>query len=280
MALLEVKNLTKNFGGLTAVGDVSMELNEGELVGLIGPNGAGKTTLFNLLTGVYEPSEGTITLDGTVLNGKAPYKIASLGLSRTFQNIRLFKDMTVLENVLVGLSNKQPSNFFASLLRLPKYYSSEEELKAKAMELLAIFNLDGEADTLAKNLAYGQQRHLEIVRALATEPKILFLDEPAAGMNPQETAELTAHIRQIQKDFGITIILIEHDMSLVMDVTERIYVLEYGRLIAEGTPDEIKNNKRVIEAYLGGEALKISQLNMDLLKLLKMLALKLMKVKL
>ena len=254
MALLEVKNLTKNFGGLTAVGDVSMELNEGELVGLIGPNGAGKTTLFNLLTGVYEPSEGTVTLDGTVLNGKAPYKIASLGLSRTFQNIRLFKDMTVLENVLVGLSNKQPSNCFASLLRLPKYYSSEEELKAKAMKLLAIFNLDGEADTLAKNLAYGQQRHLEIVRALATEPKILFLDEPAAGMNPQETAELTAHIRQIQKDFGITIILIEHDMSLVMDVTERIYVLEYGRLIAEGTPDEIKNNKRVIEAYLGGEA--------------------------
>ena len=249
MALLEVKNLTKNFGGLTAVGDVSMELNEGELVGLIGPNGAGKTTLFNLLTGVYEPSEGTVTLDG-----KAPYKIASLGLSRTFQNIRLFKDMTVLENVLVGLSNKQPSNFFASLLRLPKYYSSEEELKDKAMKLLAIFNLDGEADTLAKNLAYGQQRHLEIVRALATEPKILFLDEPAAGMNPQETAELTAHIRQIQKDFGITIILIEHDMSLVMDVTERIYVLEYGRLIAEGTPDEIKNNKRVIEAYLGGEA--------------------------
>ena len=219
MALLEVKNLTKNFGGLTAVGDVSMELNEGELVGLIGPNGAGKTTLFNLLTGVYEPSEGTVILDGTVLNGKAPYKIASLGLSRTFQNIRLFKDMTVLENVLVGLSNKQPSNFFASLLRLPKYYSSEEELKAKAMELLAIFNLDGEADTLAKNLAYGQQRHLEIVRALATEPKILFLDEPAAGMNPQETAELTARIRQIQKDFGITIILIEYDMSLVMDVT-------------------------------------------------------------
>lgn len=208
MALLEVKNLTKNFGGLTAVGDVSMELNEGELVGLIGPNGAGKTTLFNLLTGVYEPSEGTVTLDGIVLNGKAPYKIASLGLSRTFQNIRLFKDMTVLENVLVGLSNKQPSNFFASLLRLPKYYSSEEELKDKAMKLLAIFNLDGEADTLAKNLAYGQQRHLEIVRALATEPKILFLDEPAAGMNPQETAELTAHIRQIQKDFGITIILI------------------------------------------------------------------------
>ena len=253
MALLEVKNLTKNFGGLTAVGDVSMELNEGELVGLIGPNGAGKTTLFNLLTGVYEPSEGTVTLDGTVLNGKAPYKIASLGLSRTFQNIRLFKDMTVLENVLVGLSNKQPSNFFASLLRLPKYYSSEEELKAKAMELLAIFNLDGEADTLAKNLAYGQQRELEIVRALATKPKILFLDEPAAGMNPQETAQLTELIAKIQREFDLTVVLIEHDMSLVMKICQRIYVLEYGRLLAEGTPEEIKQNPAVIKAYLGGE---------------------------
>ena len=199
--ILNVKNLTKNFGGLCAVSNVSMTINEGELIGLIGPNGAGKTTLFNLLTGVYEPSEGTVTLDGTVLNGKAPYKIASLGLSRTFQNIRLFKDMTVLEKCSCWFcQNKQPFKFSLHLfLRLPKYYSSEEELKAKAMELLAIFNLDGEADTLAKNLAYGQQRHLEIVRALATEPKILFLDEPAAGMNPQETAELTAHIRQIQK---------------------------------------------------------------------------------
>ena len=224
MALLEVKNLTKNFGGLTAVGDVSMELNEGELVGLIGSNGAGKTTLFNLLTGVYEPSEGTVTLDGIVLNGKAPYKIASLGLSRTFQNIRLFKDMTVLENVLVGLSNKQPSNFFASLLRLPKYYSSEEELKDKAMNSWLSLTWMVRQIRLRKTWLMEQQRHLEIVRALATEPKILFLDEPAAGMNPQETAELTAHIRQIQKDFGITIILIEHDMSLVMDVTERIYV--------------------------------------------------------
>ena len=254
MALLEVKNLTKHFGGLTAVSDVTMELNEGELVGLIGPNGAGKTTLFNLLTGVYVPSEGTVTLDGHVLNNKAPYKIASLGLSRTFQNIRLFKDMTVLENVLIGMANHLPSHLLASLFRLPAYYKSEEQLKQKAMELLSIFHLEGEADTLAKNLAYGQQRHLEIVRALATEPKILFLDEPAAGMNPQETAELTGLIRQIKNDFGITIILIEHDMNLVMDVTERIYVLEYGRLIAHGTPEEIKNNKRVIEAYLGGEA--------------------------
>jgi branched-chain amino acid transport system ATP-binding protein len=254
MALLDIKNLTKNFGGLTAVGDVTMELNEGELVGLIGPNGAGKTTLFNLLTGVYDPSEGTVTLDGDLLNGKKPDKIASLGLSRTFQNIRLFKNMTVLENVLVGMGNQRKSHVLASFLRLPKYYKSEEDLRVKAFELLSIFNLDGDADTLAKNLPYGQQRRLEIVRALATDPKILFLDEPAAGMNPQETAELTQLIRQIKEQFNITIMLIEHDMSLVMKVTERIYVLEYGRLIAHGTPDEIKNNKRVIEAYLGGEA--------------------------
>ncbi|HEM3871251.1 TPA: ABC transporter ATP-binding protein [Streptococcus suis] len=254
MALLEVKDLTKNFGGLTAVGDVTMELHEGELVGLIGPNGAGKTTLFNLLTGVYEPSDGTISLAGTILNGKAPSKIASLGLGRTFQNIRLFKNMTVLENVLIGLGNHGKSEVFASFFRLPAFYKNEEALKTKAIELLKIFDLDGDADTLAKNLPYGQQRRLEIVRALATEPKILFLDEPAAGMNPQETAELTQLIRKIKEEFGITIILIEHDMSLVMEVTERIYVLEYGRLIAHGTPEEIRNNKRVIEAYLGGEA--------------------------
>lgn len=253
MALLDVKNLTKNFGGLTAVGDVTMHLNEGELVGLIGPNGAGKTTLFNLLTGVYEPSEGSVTLDGTLLNGKKPYKIASLGLSRTFQNIRLFKDMTVLENVLVGMANQNKPNLLSSFLRLPKFYQSEDALRQKAMELLAIFDLEGDAETLAKNLPYGQQRRLEIVRALATQPKILFLDEPAAGMNPQETAELTQLIRKIKEEFNITIMLIEHDMSLVMEVTERIYVLEYGRLIAHGTPDEIKTNQRVIEAYLGGE---------------------------
>ena len=254
MALLEVKHLTKHFGGLTAVGDVTLELNEGELVGLIGPNGAGKTTLFNLLTGVYEPSEGTITLDGHLLNGKQPYKIASLGLGRTFQNIRLFKDLTVLDNVLIAFSNHHKKHIFASFLRLPAFYKNEEALKSKAIDLLKIFDLDRDADTLAKNLAYGQQRRLEIVRALATEPKILFLDEPAAGMNPQETAELTELIRRIKDEFNITIMLIEHDMNLVMEVTERIYVLEYGRLIAHGTPDEIKSNKRVIEAYLGGEA--------------------------
>ncbi|HFU3975247.1 TPA: ABC transporter ATP-binding protein [Streptococcus suis] len=254
MVLLEVKDLTKNFGGLTAVGDVTMELHEGELVGLIGPNGAGKTTLFNLLTGVYEPSEGTITLAGTLLNGKAPSKIASLGLGRTFQNIRLFKNMTVLENVLIGLGNHGKAEVFASFFRLPAFYKNEESLKTKAIELLKIFDLDGDVDTLANNLPYGQQRRLEIVRALATEPKILFLDEPAAGMNPQETAELTQLIRKIKEEFNITIMLIEHDMSLVMEVTERIYVLEYGRLIAHGTPAEIRSNKRVIEAYLGGEA--------------------------
>ncbi len=254
MALLDVKNLTKHFGGLTAVGDVTLELNEGELVGLIGPNGAGKTTLFNLLTGVYEPSEGTVTLDGHLLNGKAPYKIASLGLGRTFQNIRLFKDLTVLDNVLIAFGNHHKPHTFASFFRLPAFYKNEEDLKNKALALLKIFDLDKEAETLAKNLAYGQQRRLEIVRALATEPKILFLDEPAAGMNPQETAELTELIRRIKNEFNITIMLIEHDMSLVMEVTERIYVLEYGRLIAHGTPDEIKSNERVIEAYLGGEA--------------------------
>ena len=254
MSMLKVENLSVHYGMIQAVRDVSFEVNEGELVGLIGPNGAGKTTLFNLLTGVYEPSEGTVTLDGHLLNGKAPYKIASLGLGRTFQNIRLFKDLTVLDNVLIAFANHHKQHVFASFLRLPVFYKSEKELKAKALELLKIFDLDGDAETLAKNLAYGQQRRLEIVRALATEPKILFLDEPAAGMNPQETAELTELIRRIKDEFKITIMLIEHDMNLVMEVTERIYVLEYGRLIAQGTPDEIKTNKRVIEAYLGGEA--------------------------
>ena len=254
MALLEVKNLTKNFGGLTAVGDVNIELGDSELVGLIGPNGAGKTTLFNLLTGVYQPSEGTVSLDGKILNGMPTYKIAAAGLSRTFQNIRLFKDLSVLDNVLIAMGTRKKSKLIESFLRLPGYYKQEEEMKKEALELLAIFDLDVKYDSLAKNLPYGEQRRLEIVRALATQPKILFLDEPAAGMNPQETAELTALIKQIQQQFNITILLIEHDMSLVMNVTERIYVLEYGRLIAHGTPDEIKHNKRVIEAYLGGEA--------------------------
>ena len=250
---IRLQNIRKKYGSFEALKGIDLVFEEGKFYGLLGPNGAGKTTLFNLLTGVYEPSEGTVSLEGTILNGMKPYKIASLGLSRTFQNIRLFKEMTVLDNVLIGMANQTSPHLLASFLRLPKYYQSEEELRQKALDLLAIFNLETEADTLAKNLPYGQQRRLEIVRALATKPKILFLDEPAAGMNPQETAELTELIRKIKDEFNITIMLIEHDMSLVMEVTERIYVLEYGRLIAQGTPDEIKTNQRVIEAYLGGE---------------------------
>lgn len=257
MSLLEVKELTKNFGGLAAVSNVDFVIEENELIGLIGPNGAGKTTFFNLLTGVYVPTEGTIEFekDGEkiLLNGKAPYKITDLGLARTFQNIRLFKELTVMDNVLIAMHSKKGSNTFHSLFRTPTFYRVEEEMREKALELLAIFELEKKYDVLAKNLPYGEQRRLEIVRALATNPKILFLDEPAAGMNPQETAELTALIRKIQKDFKITVVLIEHDMSLVMNVCERIYVLEYGRLLAKGTPEEIQKNPAVIKAYLGGD---------------------------
>lgn len=257
MPLLEIKALTKNFGGLAAVSNVDMTLDQDQLVGLIGPNGAGKTTLFNLITGVYEPSEGDVLLeaDGKAqrLNGEKPYHIADLGLSRTFQNIRLFKDLSVLDNVLIAMNSKNKEGFVASVLRLPKFYQKEAEMRAEARRLLEIFDLQDKAENLARNLPYGEQRRLEIVRALATKPKILFLDEPAAGMNPQETAELTELIRKIQKEFHITILLIEHDMSLVMEVCERIYVLEYGRILAEGTPAEIKSNPEVIKAYLGGD---------------------------
>ena len=257
MSLLEVKGLTKNFGGLSAVSNVSLKAEKGELIGLIGPNGAGKTTFFNLLTGVYVPTEGTIELETengkTLLNGIAPNKITELGLARTFQNIRLFKDLTVLENVMVAMHAHKGNSLFSSLFRTKAYYETEKMMKEEALELLKIFNLESFAQDKAKNLAYGQQRELEIVLALATKPKILFLDEPAAGMNPQETANLTRLIAQIQEQFGLTVVLIEHDMSLVMEICQRLYVLEYGRLLAHGTPEEIKKNPDVIRAYLGGE---------------------------
>ena len=257
MSLLEVKGLTKNFGGLSAVSNVSLKAEKGELIGLIGPNGAGKTTFFNLLIGVYVPTVGTIELETengkTLLNGIAPNKITELGLARTFQNIRLFKDLTVLENVMVAMHAHKGNSLFSSLFRTKAYYETEKMMKEEALELLKIFNLESFAQDKAKNLAYGQQRELEIVRALATKPKILFLDEPAAGMNPQETANLTRLIAQIQEQFGLTVVLIEHDMSLVMEICQRLYVLEYGRLLAHGTPEEIKKNPDVIRAYLGGE---------------------------
>lgn len=257
MSLLKIENLTKQFGGLTAVSDVNIELEKNELVGLIGPNGAGKTTLFNLITGVYTPTVGSITLSeeaGSIsLVGKDPYKINDLGLARTFQNIRLFGELSVIDNVLIAMHSKRGAGFWQGIFRTPKYYQNRDEMYARAIELLSIFSLEDLINEKAKNLAYGKQRRLEIVRALATDPKIIFLDEPAAGMNPNETADLTGLIYQIQKDFGVTIVLIEHDMSLVMEVCERIYVLEYGALIAHGTPEEIQKNEKVIRAYLGGE---------------------------
>ena len=230
--ILEVKNLTKNFGGLCAVSNVSMTINQGELIGLIGPNGAGKTTLFNLLTGVYEPSSGLIELneDGQKiqLGGLKPYKITSYGISRTFQNIRLFKAMTVLENVKVAMHKNVRYGTIAAILRLPSYYSEEKWVEEKACELLKEVGLYSKRNEMATNLPYGEQRRLEIARALAIQPKILFLDEPAAGMNPQETADLTKLIHHIREKYKLTVILIEHDMSLVMNICERIYVLDYG----------------------------------------------------
>ena len=255
MALLSIKKLTKTFGGLTAGSNVNMELEQGELVGLIGPNGAGKTTVFNLLTGVYVPTGGSIILnvDGRQksLYGLKPYAICKAGIARTFQNIRLFKDLTVFDNVRIAMHQNVKYGLLSSFLHLSSYRKEEGKLKEESLEFLQIMKLDGKKDELARNLPYGEQRHLEIARALATKPALLLLDEPAAGMNPAETAQLTELIEWIRKQFRLTILLIEHDMSLVMKICERIYVLDYGMLIADGTPDEIKSNKRVIEAYLG-----------------------------
>lgn len=255
--ILKVQNLSKNFGGLSAVSNVSMEVMPGELIGLIGPNGAGKTTFFNLLTGEYEPSSGLIEMEveekPTQIGGLAPYKITEMGVARTFQNIRLFKSMTVLENVKVAMHKNTRYNWLSALLRLPGYYNEERWIEEKANEYLKDVGLYKKRNELATSLPYGEQRRLEIARALAINPKILYLDEPAAGMNPQETKELTELIDKLREKYGLTIILIEHDMSLVMNVCERIYVLNYGKLIASGTPDEIANDPFVITAYLGEE---------------------------
>lgn len=253
MALLETSNLGITFGGLRAVGNFELEIHPGELVGLIGPNGAGKTTIFNLLTGVYLPTEGDIKIDGKSVVGLKPYQIVSKGIARTFQNIRLFKDMTVLDNVKTAFHQQMKYGVANTLFRFPGtgIWKEEKQIEIKAFELLKLFNMEGSAHSMARNLPYGQQRKLEIARALATGPKLLFLDEPAAGMNPQETKELMETIHFIREKFDVSILLIEHDMSLVMGICERIVVIDYGMIIAKGTPDEIKRNEKVIGAYLG-----------------------------
>ena len=252
--LLKAEGLAQVFGGLRAVSNFNMVIEKGELIGLIGPNGAGKTTAFNMITGVYRPTEGELTFNGKSIVGKKPGEITARGIARTFQNIRLFSELSVLENVKIAYHTRAKYTVAEAVLRLGRYFKEEREIEEKAMKLLAIFHLEKHAHELAKNLPYGAQRRLEIARALAAKPKLLLLDEPAAGMNPQETQELMEMIRWIKKEFGLTILLIEHDMSLVMGICERIYVLEYGEIIAEGTPKEIKENPEVIRAYLGGEA--------------------------
>ena len=253
--LLKVDNVSMVFGGLRAVSNLSMHIDEGELIGLIGPNGAGKTTAFNMITGVYTPTEGKVYFNGQQSSGKKSYQVTQMGMARTFQNIRLFSELSVIDNVKIAYNMHVTYNLADAIVRDGKYLSEEEYITQKAIDLLKIFHLEEEAHEVAKNLPYGKQRRLEIARALATEPKLLLLDEPAAGMNPQETKELMEMISWIRKEFNLSILLIEHDMGLVMGVCERIYVLEYGMKIAEGTPDEIKHNTRVIEAYLGEEVI-------------------------
>lgn len=251
MAMLEVKNIGISFGGLKAVDDFSITIEKGQLYGLIGPNGAGKTTVFNLLTGVYKPDTGSILLDGKNITGKRTIDINQAGIARTFQNIRLFKDLSVLDNVKSGLHNHYKYSTIEGILRLPKYYKTEKAMNERAMELLKVFDLDGEADYKASNLPYGKQRKLEIARALATEPKLLLLDEPAAGMNPNETAELMDTIRFVRDNFDMTILLIEHDMKLVSGICEKLTVLNFGQVLTQGDTSEVLNDKRVITAYLG-----------------------------
>ena len=249
--VLETKKLGITFGGLKAVQDFNIQIYQGELVGLIGPNGAGKTTVFNMLTGVYVPTEGTVLLNGVPLNGKKPHQFVAAGVARTFQNIRLFKQMTVIENVKTAFTKDIHYNMLDATFRTPRFWKAEREMTEKAMDLLAICHLEDKADVIAANLPYGQQRKLEIARALATNMKVLLLDEPAAGMNPTETAELLECINTIRDRFGVAILLIEHDMALVMNVCERIQVIDYGQTIASGLPEQIANNPKVIAAYLG-----------------------------
>lgn len=253
MTLLKVDQITMQFGGLTAVSQFSLDIHHNDLIGLIGPNGAGKTTVFNMLTGVYAPTEGRIQFLSEDITGLKPFEITKKGIGRTFQNVRLYKKMTVLDNVKVSFNEQSKLTLLQSVLRVPAFYKKEQEIEEKAIELLKIFKLDTKAHELASNLPYGEQRRLEIARALATNPELLLLDEPAAGMNPQETTELMHLIKWIKEQFEVAILLIEHDMKLVMGICEKIAVLDYGRLIAIGTPHEIKNNPHVIKAYLGEE---------------------------
>ena len=251
MALLEVKELGISFGGLRAVDDFNLTIEQGQLYGLIGPNGAGKTTVFNLLTGVYKPTDGYIILDGENITGKKTIDINKHGIARTFQNIRLFNDLTVLDNVKIGLHNHHSYSTLTGIPRLPKYYKVEKEMDAIAMDLLKVFDLDGQAEYKASNLPYGKQRKLEIARALATDPKLLLLDEPAAGMNPNETQELMNTIRFVRDKFHMTILLIEHDMKLVSGICEKLTVLNFGQILAQGDTSTVLNDPKVITAYLG-----------------------------
>jgi branched-chain amino acid transport system ATP-binding protein len=259
MALLEISNLTKTFGGLKAVSDITFSLEKGTIASIIGPNGAGKTTFFNNLTGIYRPDGGKIVFNGKVLNGLRPDQIAARGMARTFQNIRLFPDMTVVENILLGMHTHLRQSPVQALLRAPLFKKEEREAEQQAVELMHYVGLRNVGDELAKNLPYGKQRRLEIARALAADPLLLLLDEPAAGMNPQETEEMTRLFRNIRDERGITILLIEHDMRVVMNISENICVMDYGEKIAEGTPEQIRNDTRVIEAYLGRGAVADQQ---------------------
>jgi len=249
---LEVRAVTKVFGGLTAVKDLTMNVGQGALYGLIGPNGAGKTTVFNLLTGVYDPTEGEILLGGKRIEGRQAFEIAKLGMARTFQNIRLFPDMTVLENVMAARHLRSRQTMVDAVLGTPRHHAEERQARDRAFELLKIFGLDGAADEAATGLPYGSQRRLEIARALATDPKVLLLDEPAAGMNPQESHDLMDLIRWLRDECALTIVLVEHNMKVVMGICETVQVIDHGEVIAIGTPDEIQSNPDVIEAYLGG----------------------------